>query len=443
MPMNSRNIRFVLFGIAITFAVFAIFYVLNRTKEPEFGDDAFLAPVIAIELTAFENITGWGDDALEEALPAFLNSCTVLGKRDPDEPANRNENLGEILKGKTLSGRVQDWLAPCDAAEALTEVSGKSARSFFESNFQPVHILAQRTPKPDGPAKNEPTRTSKKGKFTGYFEPSYPASRNKTDEFDTPLFARPENLVDVDLGAFRKDLSGERIAGRLEGNKLVPYPDRTKINEGEIGDVAEVLAWLNPNDLFFLQIQGSGRIEFSDGAVKRVGYAGQNGHKYTAIGRTLVERNVMPVKDVSMQSIREWLDNASHSDARELREENASYVFFQALDHLDANDGPLGAQGVPLTPLRSLAVDRRYHMLGAPIWVSIDSADDDADAIRKLMIAQDTGGAIRGPVRGDFFWGAGADAAARAGEMNAEGEMIVFLPKGLAAKLTGSETPAP
>lgn len=365
-----------------------------------------------------------------------------MSARDPDSPANPLENLGLADAALSLGGQVKDWLRPCTEALALTASSYSDPgvrrgafRSFFEFHFQPVEIFTIRPPLPDGRARRAPPRIEREGTFTGYYEPVYAASRSATETHNAPLLPRPDDLVEVDLGLFRETLRGERIAGRVEDGRLKPFADRSEIETGEY-DPPAPLAWLDPNDLFFLQIQGSGRLDFGDGDILRVGYAAQNGHAYTAIGRVMVERGIMPLDAVSMQSIRDWLDAASDSEAQALREENASYVFFRPLDTVSPELGPLGAQGVPLTPGRSLAVDRRYHAMGAPVWVDIEPVDGAGNApIRRLMIAQDTGGAIRGPVRGDFFWGAGDQAGEIAGVMNARGRMTVLLPRRLAERL--------
>jgi membrane-bound lytic murein transglycosylase A len=315
-------------------------------------------------------------------------------------------------------------------------------RLFFETYFQPVEVLNRYIARSDGPARGRTPMIEDSGVFTGYFEPVYDARRSPSGRFSAPLYARPDDLIDVELGAFRKDLAGARVSGRLEGARLVPYADRDAINKGALQGRAETLAFLDPNDLFFLQIQGSGRIVFPDGAVERIGYDGANGRPYAAIGRVLVERGDMKLEDASMQSIRAWLESAAPEDAAALREANPSYVFFRELPapaegaELSDSIGPLGAQGVPLTPERSLAVDRRFHAMGAPVFVDIEPVEVvGPNPIRRLMIAQDTGGAIRGPVRGDVFWGLGDEAGARAGAMNARGRMFVLLPKSRAEAL--------
>ena len=251
-------------------------------------------------------------------------------------------------------------------------------------------------------------------------------------------------MIEVDLGAFKPELAGERIAGKIAGNRLLPFASHAQINAGALGAQMPVIAWMDPNDLLFLQIQGSGRLRFDNGDQLRLGYDGQNGHAYTAVGKVLVDEGEMPLSEVSMQSIREWLASAHPASAQRIREANASYVFFRKLEELsDDTLGPLGAQSVPLTAKRSLAVDRRFHAMGTPVWLELESdpAALSGGIFRKLMIAQDTGGAIRGPVRGDVFWGAGDYAGEIAGNMRANGRMFVLLPKEVAARLPAPSAP--
>lgn len=440
---TAWRLRLFLIGAAALAAV-ATALVFSGVIPPYYQrafPDSEYGPVFPdYRFVEFEAIEDWRQDDPSLALEAFVRSCAVFEDQDPEAPANPLENLGAANAGLSFAGTVADWLRPCAEARALfvsafsDPASRRGAfRSFFEFHFQPMEILAVRDPLPDGRARRGGPRIDREGVFTGYFEPVYPASRTPTETRSAPVLPRPDDLVEVDLGLFRDVLKGERIAGRVEAGRLKPYDARSAI---EARTAPEALAWLDPNDLFFLQIQGSGRLVFDDGGVLRVGYAGQNGHPYTAVGRVMVERGVMPLEAVSMQSIRAWLDGASDDAARELRDRNASYVFFRALDAAAPDLGPLGAQGAPLTPGRSLAVDRRFTTLGAPVWVDIEPVEAaGGEPIRRLMIAQDTGGAIRGPIRGDVFWGSGDEAAAIAGAMNAKGSMIVLLPRRLAERL--------
>lgn len=404
------------------------------------NDDDYGAPQFSFELVAFDSLEGWAAHDPSPALPAFLRSCERVLAASPGLRANPLEALGGPLSGLSIAGVAEDWAAACEEAARGGVDDADAARAFFERHFRPLRIFSLREPRADVEEREPLIET--RGLFTGYFEPAYLASSRPTPEFSAPVYARPEDLVMVDLGAFREEYAGVRLAGSVVDGKLVPYPDHRAINEGALENRARPLAWMDPNDLLFLQIQGSGRLRLMGHGEIRVGYAGQNGHAYTPIGRFLVESGALSLENVSMQSIRAWLDAAPADEARALREKNASYVFFRLLDDLPSPElGPLGADGVQLTPGRSLAVDRRYHALGAPVWVALEAGAVGDDPFRRLMIAQDTGGAIRGPVRGDIFFGAGPEAAAVAGRLRAAGEFFIFAPLPVVQRIEAAAEP--
>ncbi len=441
-------------SVAIIFAAIVVLCVWSalttHSTQIDDVDAAYGPPQFAFEKTVFTALKGWDDDDHAAALPVFLRSCDRLTARPMTASANSIEALGDAAQTPSFSGRIQDWAPACEGAAALVnEFSDqqdgykKAVKDFFETAFVPYSIKALRAPLPDGPAQRMPPLAAPMGRYTGYFETVYKGARQKTAPYTAPVYARPDDLVMVDLGRFREDLAGRRIAGSVKNGRLVPYPDHAAINAGALEDGrGEILAWMEPTDLLFMQIQGSGRLEFDDSAPLRLGYAGQNGHPYTAVGRVLIDMGAAPRKGMSMQVIRDWLAGADPADARGVREANASYVFFRELTDLkDPALGPFGAGGVQLTPGRSLAIDRRFHALGAPIWVSI-AADDQEEGRaldwRRLMIAQDTGGAIRGPVRGDIYTGTGQKAGALAGGLNAMGTLTVLLPRAAADRLEKS-----
>lgn len=399
----------------------------KRRAAPEAAPAAPLELAgVAFSVTDFSALRGWAGHDPSPALAAFARSCARRAALDDSAPANPHEALG--LDGVTLAGAAGDWRGACAAAAGLEAPDAAAARAFFEAHFRPVAFAARLAPGGDAsvPATIEP-----KGRFTAYFEPAYPASDQQTEEFSAPVLARPADLVTVDLGAFRDDLAGERIAGSVEGGALKPYPDHAAINAGALEGRAETLAWMRPDDLLFLQIQGSGRLKIGDRDL-RVGYDGHNGWKYVAVGKTLIEQGSLPRETVSMRTIREWLAAAPQAAARAVRESNPSYIFFRRLDDLaDPALGPLGADGAQLTPMASLAVDPRFTPLGAPVWVDIEGEEP----IRALMIAQDRGGAIKGPVRGDLYAGSGDAAGDFAGAFNRTGTMTVLLPKAVAGRL--------
>ena len=264
------------------------------------------------------------------------------------------------------------------------------------------------------------------GLFTGYFEASLKGARERTESFQTPLHNRPDDLVTVSLGDFRAELNGGRIAGRVIDGRLFPYETRVQIvGSDDYPHKDDVLVWIDdPIDAFFVQIQGSGVVDLADGGTMRIGYAGQNGHAYYAIGHELIKRGEIAEEDMSMQAIRKWLI-ANPALADEVMNTNDSYIFFRELDA----DGPIGSEGVALTPGRSLAIDYSLLSYGVPIWVNLREPKENSPQIQRLMVAQDTGSAIRGAIRGDVFWGRGDEAEEYAGKMKSYGKYWVFLPK--------------
>ncbi len=351
---------------------------------------------------AWKSIDGWLLDQPAAALETFKKSCRAISRRP-------------------------DWHQVCVAAGEVTIGDEQAARNFFENSFQPYQVVNR-----DGDSK---------GLITGYYGPELAGSREKTDEYRFPLYRQPDDLLTIDLTRVYPELSKYRLRGRVVGNRVVPYFDRSEIDSENSPLAGDELFWVkDPVELFFLHIQGSGRIRFSDGTRVMVGYANQNGHPYQSIGRLLLERNAMTRDQMSMRNIRRWVED--HPDAgRRLLAENPSYVFFRQLP--ENIQSPPGALGIPLTPLRSLAVDPRTIPLGAPVFLATTYPGTDFP-LKQLMVAQDTGGAIKGEVRADFFWGMGDDAGSRAGKMKQKGQLWVLLPKGalsesLQQRIAGSQ----
>lgn len=330
------------------------------------------------------------------ALSAFRLSCPSLVRR----PDTAGLGAGEA------------WRPACDAARAIGD---GEARAFFVRWFDAVQVG-------DGRAF-----------ATGYFLPEIAGSRHRRAGYDTPVYARPDDLVDVDLGQFTADLKGKTVRGRVDGTRLVPYFDRTEIERGALDGRARVIAWAaDPIELFFLQVQGSGTLRQPDGSAIRIGYAGQNGRDYTGIGALMRQRGLLAPGQASMQGIVAWL-RAHPEEGRAIMRENRSFVFFRELD------GPaLGALGLPVTGGTTVAADPRFVPLGAPVFLSMDRADATG-----LWVAQDTGGAIKGANRFDTFWGGGAEARAIAGGMSARGTAFVLVPKGSAMRVDGGAQPLP
>lgn len=316
---------------------------------------------------------------------------------------------------KTLT-RQSLWKEVCSAARtASQEATGTDLRAWFETRFQPWTLV-----NPDG---------GREGLVTGYYEPVVQGSRKRSKSYPVPVFAPPEDLITVELAELYPELKHLRLRGRIEGRKLVPYYSRAEWSRQENRRAETALLWVNdPVDFFFLQIQGSGQVQLNDGSRMRIGYADQNGHPYRSIGKWLLDQGQLKIEQASMQGIRQWAEN-NPGRLQELLNANPSLVFFRELPV--AGSGPPGALGIPLTPERSIAVDRRATPLGAPVW--LDTTEPLSDTpLRRLMLAQDTGGAIRGPVRADFYWGSGPEAGSKAGRMKQKGRMWALLPKGYA-----------
>jgi membrane-bound lytic murein transglycosylase A len=386
--------RVALFLIAVFLLTAAAIWFLQRPK---------LAPS-GMELTAaqFGDLPGWRASNARGALAAFRLSCGALAKKAA------SDGMG----GAGYAGTVGDWV------EACNQLSGASnAREFFEKNFTPFAV-----------------RAAGNRLFTGYYEPELRASRTRHGVYQIPVYGLPSDLVSVDLGKFRDEWKGEQIAGRIEGNKLTPYSTRAEIDARGLPNAPVLYYASDPVAVFFLHIQGSGRVAFDDGSKARVGYAGKNGRPYTAIGRTLIERGALTKDSVSMPAIRAWL-KAHPKDARAVMQTNQSYTFFALSPAGDAAQGSKGTEGVPLTAGASLAVDNRIHPLGLPLFLVTTLPGKTPKPFHHLLIAQDTGGAIRGAVRGDVYWGTGAEAERLAGAMKSQGELYVLLPNKIAAKL--------
>ncbi len=362
-----------------------------------------------LRAASFEDLPGWRADRHGDALRAFLRSCDKLLRRN-----------SSAALGGAIPGTAGAWYGACEAAGARDIHDHQAARFFFEDWFRPYAVL---------------NNSREAGLFTGYFEPELQGSLTPGSEYDIALYRRPDDLVTVSLGRFRDAYTGERIAGRVVGGALLPYPTRAEIDAGALAGQSLELVWVdNAVDAFFLHIQGSGVVRLKDGGARRIAYAASNGRPYLAIGRSLVERGALSLEEVTMQSIRAWLED-NPAEAPAVRQENNSFVFFRWLDGKAADLGPEGAEGVPLLAGRSLAVDRKFIPLGAPLW--LDARAPDADPVgpdlvlRRLMVSQDTGGAIRGPVRGDVFWGTGRAAGEIAGRMKHQGRYWLLLPRDL------------
>lgn len=357
-------------------------------------------PPLVLKPASFGDLPGWDQDDMSGGIAALQKSCQRIKKASPDK------SFGPLQE----AGKTVQWQGICIDLQALDAANPEAARNFMQRHFMPYEVWAGK---------------QREGLFTGYYEASLRGSRTRHGPYQNPLYTRPDDLVMVQLGDFREELKGQRIAGRVVDGNLKPYEDRAAIVAGNWPHNDKVMVWVDsPVDAFFVQIQGSGVVQLDDGGVMRIGYAGQNGHVYYAIGRELIARGHLTKDNVSMQAIREWL-TANPAEGEEVMNTNRSYVFFHELE----GEGPLGGEGVALTAGRSLAVDHSLISYGVPLWVDIEEPMPGAGKLRRLMIAQDTGGAITGPVRGDVFWGYGEKAEALAGPMKSQGRYWALLPK--------------
>jgi len=345
------------------------------------------------ERVPFDSLPGWREDDAAAALQAFLGSCVAL-KNKPD------------------------WQSVCERALAAPLREARAARQFFESQFEPWRVAYD----------DETGRRSETGLITGYYEPVLRGARKPGGAYTTPLYGVPDDLLTVELSDLYPQLKGERVRGRVQGRKVVPYPERAAIDNNPALRGKELLWVDDALDAFLLQVQGSGRVQLPDGQVIRVAYADQNGQPYKAIARYLVQRGELTVEQATVPGLRQWL--AAHPQRlQEVLNSNPSVVFFREEKLVDARLGPKGALGVPLTAGRSVAIDPRNLPLGAPLFLATREPGGGA-ALQRLVMAQDTGGAIRGVVRADLFWGLGAQAGERAGNMREQGRLWLLWPKG-------------
>ena len=350
-----------------------------------------LPRTVQFKPVSFATLPGWDKDDLPAAWPAFLSSCSVLIKR-------------------------ADWTRACTRARQVIGDNGPAVRDFFETYFIPNQVIA-----PDG---------ADDGLITGYYEPLLHGMRTRGGAYQTPLYGVPNDLLSIELASVYPELKGMRLRGRLVGKKVVPYASRAEIERATEVTGRELLWVDDPVEAFFLEVQGSGRVEISDtNETVRIAYADQNGHPYKSIGRHLVEIGELKVEQASAQGIKAWIA-ANPARRQELFNANPSYVFFKEERLPDPAVGPKGALGVPLTAGRSAAIDPHFLPLGAPIFLSTTEANSEVP-MQRLVMAQDTGGAIRGAIRADFFFGFGGMAAENAGRMKQRGQIWVLLPKQL------------
>ncbi|WP_133127308.1 murein transglycosylase A [Legionella nagasakiensis] len=396
--MKAKLFLILIFIILIVLA--ALFFLWKKPPP---------AQALHLKQLAFTDLPGWGRDDPSASFLTFQKSCKIFLKQKPEKSVG----------SKYIEVKAKDWHPICQASLKMDGGSEKEVRAFFETWFTPVAFYEE-----------QPVQ----GLFTGYYMPMVRGSLTKTKEYNTPVYGLPKNLITVDLGRFYPELKHHRkIIGRLQGNELVPYYTSKQIAEGAIEKEAPVLAWIaNRVDHQFLEIEGSGGIELLDGTKLFLGYAGENGRPYTSIARVLIDKGVMTKDTASMQRIRKYF-KTHPKQVDFVLNQNQSFVFFHTLPREEA----LGSQGVALTSGYSLAVDRQWVPMGTPIWLSTTRPDKEKKhlPLQRLMIAQDTGGAIRGPVRGDVYWGMGEEAIYIAGHMKNKGYYWLLLPKSVLPQL--------
>jgi len=354
-----------------------------------------------LEPVPFAALAGWAEDDHAAAYHAFLRSCRAL---DASASALRPAQAPQA-----------DLLAICREALKTPDPGKAAARLFFETHFEPVAV----------------TPHAGSGFLTGYYEPEFQGSRTPDATYRVPLLDRPEDLVTVAQGETLPGLEPGLQGARRTKDGYEPYPDRAAIEEGALGSRARPVVFLSePGEAFIIHVQGSARIRLGDGSVMRVAYAGRNGRPYTSIGRLLVQQGEMDLETMTLAKLMGWLKDHPEP-AKALMRRNESYIFFREASELAPEDGPIGGAGIPLVPGRSLAVDRSLWAYGLPIWLDgqLPLTLDTAEPLQRLMIAQDTGSAIVGPARGDFFFGSGEEAGRRAGLLRHPVRFVVLQPK--------------
>jgi peptidoglycan lytic transglycosylase A len=353
------------------------------------------AHVFRYQHASWTELPGWSSDSVQEVWPAYLESCRDLRFRP-------------------------GWSEACAAVQGVAAAAGAAeTRGYFQQYFEPYRLQ-----------KGTGAEAEATGLVTGYYEPVLRGARTASAQFNTALYSPPQDLLTVDLSSLYPELKGKAVRGRLDGNRVVPYYTRAELAADPALRGRE-LVWVDSAlDAFALEIQGSGRVQLEDGETVRIQYADQNGQPYHSIGRYLVDKGLLPVEQATMPGIRAWLE-ANPERMQEVLDANPSFVFFKEMPLGNPKEGPKGAESVALTPGRSIAVDAAYVPLGAPVFLATTFPASDAP-LERLVIAQDTGGAIRGAPRADFFWGTGNEAREMAGKMRQTGEMWLLWPRGLA-----------
>lgn len=383
-PPHTRALAALLLSLALVACA-------PQPRRPPTKPPVPVVPTSPYERASWSELPGWQSDPLHEAWPALLSSCRALRFR-------------------------AEWSVPCTAAQGVTGATADEVRRFFEQYFEPYKVV-----------KYNGTVREDTGLVTGYYEPQLLGARTPSAQFRAPLYAPPPDLLTIDLASVYPELKGLRLRGRLEGNRVVPYYSRAELANNPAVRGHEIVWVDNELDAFMLQVQGSGRVLLPTGEVIRLQYMDQNGHPYRSIGRYLVDNGLLKTEEATMPGIRAWL--ASHPEQlQNVLNANPSVVFFREEPIADPAQGPKGAQGIPLTPGRSIAVDPAFVPLGTPVFLAT-TFPASALPLERLVIAQDTGGAIKGAARADLFWGTGPAAAELAGKMRQPCSMWMLWPR--------------
>lgn len=386
---------------ALTTVVAAALMAVAISSASANSNKTVTLPKAAVEPVEFAALTGWEDDDHAAAFASFLKSCGAIRHGTP-----------KMRKAKPIYGGLY---TACTKALTLGRLDRDKARAFFETEFRAYRVAAT---------------GQSEGFFTGYYESEVLGSRTRTDEYKVPVYTAPLNAIKAKL------------------SKVFPHLDRTRIEEGALAGKGLEICWVkDPIDLFFAQIQGSARVRLADGKTMRLNYIASNGHPYTPVGRDLIDRGIIAKEDMSMDRIRHWME-ANPEEGRELRRKNRSFVFFQE-QPLAEHEECIGAQGVPLTPMRSVAVDKSLHVYGTPVWIDAElplANEKPETPLRQLMIAQDTGSAIIGPARADIYFGFGNDVGSVAGRVKQFGRFVMLVPREVTLAGSGAlarEVPLP
>lgn len=362
-----------------------------------------LSPV-SMQAVGFDALPGWQQARLAPSLLTFKRSCQAFFKQNPEKP----------ILTSSANLKVKALLPICLAANQVNQSDEAQVRAFFERYFQPYQFQQHQQPA--------------KGLFTGYYLPALHGDWHKSTRYQYPLYGLPQDLVQIKLADFDPAYGKKTLVGKQIGRRIVPYPKRAQIEQGGLPKAQQPLLWVeNLVERFFLEIQGSGYIDMANGERVMVGYAGQNGQPYTPVGRFLISQGLLDKNHISMQAIKSYLETHPQQ-TQQILNQNESYVFFRLLPKGEA----YGSQGVGLTAGYSMAVDVSHMPLGLPVWLSTSYPSPKGQgnvALNRLMIAQDTGGAIKGKVRGDVFWGGGDNAGRIAGHMKNSGSYWLLLPK--------------